>query len=88
MVSEHTASSWEFHTLFSLENRKVTNYRNGCGGKREYVLAATWDGSGYTRVHAFSAALAKWAVGLQQQLLGHRRVLITPPVSLKEWWEM
>lgn len=40
MVSEHTVSSWEFHTLFSLENRKVTNYRNGCGGKREYVLAA------------------------------------------------
>lgn len=34
MVSEHTASSWEFHTLFSLENRKVTNYRSGCGGKR------------------------------------------------------
>lgn len=25
MVSGHTASSCEFHTLFSLENRKVTN---------------------------------------------------------------
>lgn len=25
MVSGHTTSSCEFHTLFSLENRKVTN---------------------------------------------------------------
>ena len=26
MVSGHTSSSCEFHMLFSLENRKVTNY--------------------------------------------------------------
>lgn len=60
MVSGHTASSWEFHTLFSLENRKVTNYRGECGGKRQCVLAATWDGSGCTRVHSPSTVLATW----------------------------
>jgi hypothetical protein len=35
MVSGHTASSCEFHTLFSLENRKVTSYKDKCGGESE-----------------------------------------------------